>query len=298
MEQTGVALTIRDPDEMVRIDCAGRRAYILLFVVLAVGLSGCRAPATLPTKPSEVSGAITPAAAVAATLASLVQEDATASPFAAPTETATPDQDPSPHPSETPEGAGEDDSSAGGGEATSAGTPTDTPLPTSAPSPSTVPVTDTPSPSRIPATASPRPVWETPTEEPESSTSSGTAGVVMDARIVYHNGFSEGTVGIYQPGAMPWLDLLVQLGGTWYGPEREPDDGISASPLPEGYQWQTSGSFGALPNGEAWWNESGTAGVARLIGPGGAVILELPIQIVFRSGGGGGSDSGPAPTPT
>jgi hypothetical protein len=121
----------------------------------------------------------------------------------------------------------------------------------------------------------------------------------MDARIVFHNGFSEGTMGIYEPGSFPWLDLLVQMGGTWYGPERQPDDGIQAKPLPEGYRWEASGGFGTHPNGEAWWTESGTDGLGRLLSPDGTVLLELPLQIVFRSGGGGSdSGGGPEPTPT
>jgi hypothetical protein len=124
----------------------------------------------------------------------------------------------------------------------------------------------------------------------------------MDARVVYHDGFSQGSVGFYEPGAFPWLDLLVQLDGVWYGPERQPGDGIEASPLPEAYRWEATGSFQALANGEAWWTESGTKGTARLVGPGGTVMVELPIEVVFRSGGGGGDggspDPGPQPTPT
>jgi hypothetical protein len=123
---------------------------------------------------------------------------------------------------------------------------------------------------------------------------------VTDTRVVYHNGFAQDGVGVYERGAFPWLDLLVQLSGTWYGPEREPDDGIQALPLPEHYRWEADGGFGTLPNGEAWWAESSTVGTARLIDAGGAVLVELPLQITFRDGRGGGQggESGPPPTPT
>jgi hypothetical protein len=123
---------------------------------------------------------------------------------------------------------------------------------------------------------------------------------VADARVIYHNGFSQDGIGVYERGAFPWLDLLVQLGGTWYGPEREPDDGIQALPLPEGFRWEVEGGFGTLPNGEAWWAESGTSGTARLVDVNGAVVIELPLQVVFRDsrGGGGAGEPGPPPTPT
>jgi hypothetical protein len=132
-------------------------------------------------------------------------------------------------------------------------------------------------------------------------TPSPTPVVVKEVRVIYHNGFDQGGVGVYQLGAFPWLDLLVQLGGdapTWYGPEREPDDGIEAVPLPASYHWEAAGGFGVLPNGEAWWAESGMVGTARLIGPGGAVLVEVPLQIAFRSEGGKDPESGPEPTPT
>jgi hypothetical protein len=123
---------------------------------------------------------------------------------------------------------------------------------------------------------------------------------VADARVIYHNGFSQDGIGIYERGAFPWLDLLVRLGGTWYGPEREPDDGFQAVPLPEGFRWEAEGGFGTLPNGEAWWAESGTTGTARLVDTSGAVLVELPLQITFRDRGGSGGDGGPGvpPTPT
>ena len=268
------------------------------LVIVVAGVAGCRTPAMETAPPPELPGSITPAAQVAATLAALVaQGDATASPSVVPTATSTPDQEPSPPPSDTRQSTQEPDSVASDVEATPSRMVTATSPPTVTPSPTALRAPDTPSPSLVPPTEPPSPTPVPPTEEPGDSASSGGPGVVMDARVVFHNGFSQGTVGVYEPGAMPWMDLLVQMDGTWYGPERQPDDGIDASPLPEGYQWQASGSFGTLPNGEAWWTESGTEGVVRLIGPGGTVRLELPIHVVFR-GGGGDSDSGPAPTPT
>jgi hypothetical protein len=123
---------------------------------------------------------------------------------------------------------------------------------------------------------------------------------MVDTRVVYHNGFSQDGIGVYEEGAFPWLDLLVQLGGAWYGPEREPGDGIQAAPLPDGYRWQTAGSFGSLPNGEAWWAESNTEGIARLIGPTGTILVELPLRIMFKSSGsdddGGEQEVHPTPT--
>lgn len=94
--------------------------------------------------------------------------------------------------------------------------------------------------------------------------------------------------------------MLVQLAGdppTWHGPEREPGDGIEVVPLPAGYHWEATGGFEALPNGEAWWAESSLVGTACLIGPGGTVLVEVPLQIAFRSEGGD-LEPGPEPTPT
>jgi hypothetical protein len=70
--------------------------------------------------------------------------------------------------------------------------------------------------------------------------------------------------------------------------------------LPEGFRWEAEGGFGTLPNGEAWWAESGTTGTARLVDTSGAVLVELPLQITFRDRGGSGGDGGPGvpPTPT
>jgi hypothetical protein len=121
----------------------------------------------------------------------------------------------------------------------------------------------------------------------------------LDAKVVYHNGFAQDGMGKYERGAFPWLDLLVRLGETWYGPEREPDDGIVAQPLPDEYRWEGDGGFGVLPNGEAWWTESATEGVARLIGPSGELVLELPLRIEFSEPGEGGEEVAcPPPNPT
>jgi hypothetical protein len=138
----------------------------------------------------------------------------------------------------------------------------------------------------------------TATVAPASATE--TPAGVTDARAIYHNGFFQDGIGVYERGAFPWLDLLVRLGGTWYGPEREPDDAFHAMPLPEGFYWEAEGGFGTLPNGEAWWAESGTTGTARLVDTSGAVLVELPLQIIFRKSGSGGGNGEPGvpPTPT
>ncbi len=107
---------------------------------------------------------------------------------------------------------------------------------------------------------------------------------VSEARAVYHDGFFQDGVGYYEEGTVPWLDLLVRLDKTWYGPEREAGDGLEALPLPASYRWEALGGFGTLPNGEAWWNQSATEGMARLIGPADELLLELPLRIVFLSG--------------
>ena len=172
-------------------------------------------------------------------------------------------------------------------------TPTCVATATSAPTPT---LTATIAPAEEGDPASPRPASSTPA--PATRTPSATPVLVTDARVVYHNGFDQGGVGVYEPGALPWLDLLVQLGGTWYGPEREPNDGIEAKPLPEGYRWEATGGFGTLPNGEAWWTKSDTVGTARLLGPGGGVVVEVPLEVAFRTGGDRDPDPGPEPAPT
>jgi hypothetical protein len=166
--------------------------------------------------------------------------------------------------------------------------PSATPTATRQEEPTATTVPPSESPTQAPtATFTPRP----PTATPLRAT---------DARVIHHNGFSQGGIGVHERGAFPWLDLLVRLGGTWYGPEREPDDGIHAVPSPERLRWEAGGDFGTLPNGEAWWTESGTVGTARLVDVDGAVLVELPLQITFRGGRSGGGDGEPGlpPTPT
>jgi hypothetical protein len=120
---------------------------------------------------------------------------------------------------------------------------------------------------------------------------------VLEARVIYHDGHNQAGVGIYDGGVLPWMDLLVRLGEDWYGPEREPDDGINALPLPPRYRWEAEGGFGILPNGEAWWTKLATEGTARLIEPTGKVILELPLRVIFRGSGEKGEKE-PEPEPS
>jgi hypothetical protein len=113
---------------------------------------------------------------------------------------------------------------------------------------------------------------------------------VGNAMVIYHGGVQQDGVGIYEEGALPWMDLLVLLGDTWHGPERAPDDGIDALPLPEGYRWECDGGFACHPNGEAWYVGPADEGTARLSDPGGEVLVELPLKVAFGEGGGGGDD--------
>jgi hypothetical protein len=103
---------------------------------------------------------------------------------------------------------------------------------------------------------------------------------VSEAVVVYHDAQIIDGVATYEPGVPPWLDLLVQLDGNWYGPERYEDD-ITAAPLPDGYRWETDDSFSSLPNGEAWWDGPGVEGKARLIGPDGNELHTLQLEIGF-----------------
>jgi hypothetical protein len=103
---------------------------------------------------------------------------------------------------------------------------------------------------------------------------------VSEGRVIYHDAQLLDNVGKYDPSVEPWIDLLVRVGDTWYGPERQVDD-IEARPLPEGYRWETEGSFTTLPNGEAWWTAPGVKGRALLIGPDGGVLFTLELQIDF-----------------
>jgi hypothetical protein len=181
--------------------------------------------------------------------------------------------------------------------ATATATATSTPIPTESP-PTDTPVpppTDTPLP-----TATDTPVPTSTPPPTATNTPAPTAVLVTDARVVYHGGVEQDGVGIYEKGTLPWMDLLVQLNGIWYGPEREPDDEIAAQALPDGYRWECEGGFGCHPNGEAWWSETSEEGTARLVGPGEAVLAETELKVAFHGGGGGlspTSDPGPTPTP-
>jgi hypothetical protein len=102
-----------------------------------------------------------------------------------------------------------------------------------------------------------------------------------ETRTIYHDATDvvEG-VGRYPAGSQPWLDLLVRAGGQWYGPERL-EDGIQALLLPEGYRWESGGTFTTMPGGEAWWTGPGIAEQARLIGPDGSVLATLQMEVQF-----------------
>lgn len=143
--------------------------------------------------------------------------------------------------------------------------PTDTPTTVATAVPTSTP-TDTPPP--------PPPPTETPTVTPVPLME------VSEARVIYHDGEALNDLGRYESGVQPWLDLLVRMGDNWYGPERQEDD-IEASPLPEGYRWETEGSFSSMPTGEAWWTGPGIQGKARLIGPDDSVLYTLTLMIEF-----------------
>jgi hypothetical protein len=110
---------------------------------------------------------------------------------------------------------------------------------------------------------------------------------ITDTKVVYHDGYYHDGAGRYEEGVFPWMDLLAKLGDTWYGPERDPLDDIDAQPLPDGVHWECEGGFGCHPNGEAWWLEISNEGIARLIGPSGEVMIEVPLIVVFQSSGDG-----------
>lgn len=161
--------------------------------------------------------------------------------------------------------------------ATATPAPTATAVPTNTPEPPTVAptATDTPVPTNTP-TSVPVPIIATSTITPT------LAPVLLvqasEAKAIYHGAEIVEGIGRYKSGAEPWMDLLVRFDDTWYGPERQEDD-INASPLPEGYRWETDGSFTSLPNGEAWWTGPGIEGNARLIGPDGSQIVTLRLKI-------------------
>jgi hypothetical protein len=147
--------------------------------------------------------------------------------------------------------------------------PADTPTTVAAAEPTSIP-TDTPPP--------PPPPSPPPTEEPTVTPVPLTE--VSEARVIYHDAKVLDNVGKYESSVEPWIDLLVRMGDNWYGPERQVDD-IEASPLPEGYRWETEGSFSTLPSGEAWWTAPGVKGKAILIGPDEGVLYTLELQIDF-----------------
>ena len=147
--------------------------------------------------------------------------------------------------------------------------PADTPTTAATPVPTSAP-TDTPPPPPPP----PPPPTEAPTATPVLLME------VSEARVIYHDAKVLDNVGKYESSVEPWIDLLFRMGDNWYGPERQVDD-IEASPLPEGYRWETEGSFSSAPNGEAWWTAPGVKGKAILIGPDGGVLYTLELQIDF-----------------
>ena len=97
-----------------------------------------------------------------------------------------------------------------------------------------------------------------------------------DSYGAYLEEYQEGSrdVGQYRSGMTPWMDLLVLFpDGNWYGPERNPSDGIVALPLPEDFWWEVTDQFGIAPNGEVWWVGLGPEGLATLYGPESALTL-------------------------
>ncbi|MBN2549529.1 MAG: hypothetical protein JXB15_10250 [Anaerolineales bacterium] len=113
-------------------------------------------------------------------------------------------------------------------------------------------------------------------------TSTPTPVVVTEWRVIYHDSEMKNGVATYQAGDIPWIDLLVKLGNLWYGPERQFNDEIEALALPSGYYWKTEGGFACNPDGEAWWTEQFNDGLARLYGPDGQVLLEVPLKVKFE----------------
>ena len=152
--------------------------------------------------------------------------------------------------------------------------PADTPTPTATtPVVPTVATTDTP----VPVVAAPAPTEDTPIETETPVPLMGAT----EATAFYHDADIVDMIAKYRPDVSPWLDLLVRLDdGSWYGPERN-DDAIDALPLPEGYRWETEGSFETLPNGEAWWAGPGVEGTATLIGPDGSGMITLHLELAF-----------------
>ncbi len=169
------------------------------------------------------------------------------------------------------------------------------PTPTTIPSPSrTVEPTPTSTPTPSPTASQTPTVTPPPTLTPVPPTATAVLIVAAETRVIYHDGTEQDGVGFYEAGAVPWLDLLVRSGDTWYGPERQPDDGINALPLPAGYAWRAHGGFDTLPNGEAWWTGPANEGRAWLSTAGGITVAELTLRVEFADG----SQPGPKATPT
>jgi hypothetical protein len=150
-------------------------------------------------------------------------------------------------------------------------TETPVPAPTATPAP-TEPSTPAPQPTSPPATNTPIP---SPTATPAPQLD------VVEVEVIYHDTRFDAEDGIYDPGVTPWMDLLVRSDDSWYGPERAPDDGLEALPLPAGYRWEVTGGFSSLPNGEAWWVGPATDGTARLIDSTGEAVIEVQLQVQF-----------------
>jgi hypothetical protein len=159
--------------------------------------------------------------------------------------------------------------------------PTATAVPTNTPEPPT----DTPAATATNTAIPPEPPTATPVIPTATSTITPTATAVPlmqvgEAKVIYHDADVVEGMGRYKSGIEPWIDLLVRLGDNWYGPERQEDD-INALPLPDGYRWETEGSFSSLPTGEVWWTGSGVEGNARLIGPDGNELYTLHLKVEF-----------------
>ena len=142
-----------------------------------------------------------------------------------------------------------------------------------------------------------------PTQVPATSTqqlSLSTATTVLNPtatpimvtgyRVIYHEGEERNGVGYYKVGKIPWLDLLVQLNGQWYGPERQLTDDIQPAPLLFGFFWSITGGFMGDTKGKAWWTETINDGKAVLYSPDGIILLEVPLKVVFEGSEGEDED--------